>query len=162
MPSTTRRRLLAGLSATSLVGLAGCPSVTTSGPPAGSLRFRNDDDVPHVLTLRVTDVGTNRGEDPGTVTGEPIVTPGQQSLTASTSIQPGEQRTYESVFTRSLWYAVEFAVDGEPPREEVGEVTFNPAPATADSGRFLTAKVDESGRFGWLITTTENTADIER
>lgn len=161
MPSTTRRRLLAGLGATSLVGLAGCPSVSASGPPAGSLRFVNDHHLPHVITCTVTDVGEARGEDPNTVTGEPNIPPAQRTLTASASIPPGEERTYEGVFTHALWYAVAFSMDGNDPPEESGRVTYHPAPENADDGRYLSGKVDSAGNLGWLITTTRDMGPFE-
>lgn len=83
-----------------------------------SLRFVNDDEtVPHSITMRVTDVGTTPGEEAYSVTGRTTAPPAQRNLTASTTLEPGDSETYDSVFTESVWYAIEFTVDDQRDRE---------------------------------------------
>jgi hypothetical protein len=100
VPSTTRRDLLTALGTTTTAALAGCAGLRSgesNDPPAGSLRFVNDDVVPHTITMRVVGVGAAPGDDPGTVRGEPDqpVRRAQRELTAATAVEPGERRIYE-------------------------------------------------------------------
>ena len=57
MPSTNRRAVLAALGTAAVGGLAGCSASPGGDAPAGSLRFDNRDDLPHLFAFRVTGVG---------------------------------------------------------------------------------------------------------
>lgn len=48
-----RRALLTTLGAFGSAGLAGCSNLSNDDPPAGSLRFENEDDLPHVIRVAV-------------------------------------------------------------------------------------------------------------
>lgn len=156
MPSTSRRSVLASVGAIAIGGIAGCSTSESTETPAGSLRFKNDHDVPHSITIRVTGVGSTPGDRPGDVEGEPIVPSSQRTLTASTVVDPGGTQTYEAVFTEPVWYAVKFTVDGQELSEDAGLVTFHPAPSGDERGTFLTGRVYESGTFSWVVTATDN------
>lgn len=162
MPSTNRRSVLSSLGAIAFGGIAGCTSAEPDGPPAGSLRFKNDHDVPHSITMRVTGVGSSPGDRPGDVEGEPTVPPVQRTLTASTVVDPGVTQTYEDVFTEPVWYAVRFTVDGQALSDDAGLVTFHPAPAGDERGTFLTGRVYGSGEFSWVVTSTDNRGPFSR
>jgi hypothetical protein len=161
MPSSTRRSLLAAFGALTAGGVAGCSSVSNDDPPAGSLRFRNDHDLPHDVRIRVTGVGTAPGEEPGSVTGDPTVIPSQRELRASTVVDPGETETYENVFTAEVWYGVRFTVDGEDPEHDAGRTAFHPAPEGDDPGSYLSGRIYESGEFSWVVSTTGNPGPFE-
>jgi hypothetical protein len=156
MPSPDRRTVLASLGTALAGGLAGCGSVGGDSPSAGSLRFQNDHDLPHSIRIEVTGVGTEPGDDPGSVTGTVTAPPAQRGLTATTTIGPGESETYESVFTERAWYGVRFTLDGDDPENDAGRTAFNPAPAGEEAWRFLGGRVFESGDFSWGISSTEN------
>ncbi|MFB6196906.1 MAG: hypothetical protein ABEI52_01380, partial [Halobacteriaceae archaeon] len=156
MPSIDRREFLGATGAVALGALAGCSLPGTGRPPAGSLRFKNDDSLPHVMSVRVRDIGAEVGENPNTVSGNVTAPPSQRDLSASTSLEPGEVQTYQSVFRESAWYVVSFTVDGEVPEDGVGTTVYNPAPEDAENGRFLSGRVTQSGEFTWSIGSTEN------
>lgn len=162
MPSTDRRSLLASLSTLPALCLAGCSVVQSTRPPAGSLRFENDDRLPHAITVRVVDVGSEPGEEPGSTVGTVTVPPAQRTLTASTTVAPGERLTYEEVFTESVWYAVQFEVDGLEPADDAGTTTFHPTPPGRESGRFLSGTVFQSGDFSWGIGGTDDLGRFAR
>lgn len=159
MPVTSRRSVLAGVGTFALGGLAGC-SLSESDPPAGSLTFRNDDSLPHAVSMRVTDVGTAAGEG-GSVTGDPVVPPHQRTMTAERSLDAGESDTYRGVFTEPVWYAVEFAVDGRRPDGDAWRVAYTPAPADGEGWRTLRATVSEAGGLYWTISSTGNRGGFE-
>jgi len=156
MPPVDRRSLLAAFGSAAVAGAAGCSSVLSDEPPAGSLRFVNEHSVPHSIAIRVTDVGTEPGDGPGAVDGDPVVPPAQRELTAATAIEPGEQSTYESVFTEPVWYAVQFTVDGQEPENETGTTAFRPSPTDRAAGNTLSAKISRSGEFSWIVSSTDN------
>ncbi|WP_135806310.1 hypothetical protein [Halorussus marinus] len=156
MSSTTRRSVLAALSSAAVVATAGCSSIRSDDPPAGSLRFVNDDDVPHTITMGVTGVGDEPGDGAGMVDGDPVVPPAQRNLTAGTSIEPGESSTYESVFTEPVWYAVRFTVDGREPENQTGVTAFRPSPTDSAAGNTLAGKIYESGEFSWIVSSTDD------
>jgi hypothetical protein len=157
-----RRVVLAAVGAASLGSIAGCSFRQSDEPPTGSLRFVNDDEiVPHSITMRVTDVGTAPGEEPYSVTGRTTAPPAQRNLTASTTLEPGDSETYDSVFTESVWYAIEFLVDDQPPAEEAGHVVYSPVPDDEPIGRMLTGKVGSNGDFWWTISATENAGTFD-
>lgn len=106
--------------------------------------------------MRVTGVGTEPGESPYTVTGQTTAPPAQRTLTASTTLELGASETYPFVFTEPVWYAITFAVDGEPPADEAGRVVYSPVPDDEPIGRMLTGKVGSNGDFWWTISATEN------
>lgn len=159
MPSPTRRTLLATAGSLALGALAGC-SLAESEPPAGSLTFRNEDSLPHAVTMRVTDVGTSAGVG-NSVTGDPTVPPTQREMTAATSLDAGESDTYAGVFTAPVWYAVSFAVDGRRPEGDAWTVTYTPAPDDSSTWRTLRAAVSEVGEFYWTISSTPNSGPFE-
>lgn len=156
MPSHTRRRFLTGFGTTALAGLAGCAEFTSSRPPAGSLRFVNDDEVPHELRIQVIDVGSEPADDPDAVAGEVTVPRGQRELRATATVQPGEEQTYETTFTEPVWYAIEFTLDDERPGDGRGTTRFHPAPPGRDNGRFLIGRVDGAGMFGGKTVATSD------
>ena len=159
MPSTTRRALLAALGTAGGAGLAGCSGLGTGGtddPPAGSLRFENDHDLPHAVSMRVTGVGTEPGDGPSEVTGEPIVPNTQRELSATTVVEPGETQVYEGIFAEAVWYGVAFTLDGDPPEDEAGHVQFYPAPTDGERGAILGARIDRAGKLSWVVSSTGN------
>ncbi|MCG1003115.1 MULTISPECIES: hypothetical protein [Halobacterium] len=164
MPSIDRRAFLAAAGTTALGGLAGCSWRQSSETPAGTLTFENRDDLPHSITMRVTDVGTAPAdEDPYSVTGEAAVRPEQRTLSASVTLDPGESVSYESVFTERVWYAVRFTVDGQPVASETsGRVAYTPFEDEDTPGRALEGVVGGGGEFSWSIHYTDNTGPFER
>jgi hypothetical protein len=159
----TRRRSVLGAIGTVLLGsVAGCSVLGDERPAAGSLRFVNDDDLPHVVSMQVTGAGADPGEEPGTVTGEVTVPPSQRSLEASASVEPGDRRTYQSVFTEPVWYGIRFRLDGRVPENDAGATVFHPAPPDADAGRFLVGRVGADGRLSWTISSTGDTGTFDR
>ena len=79
----------------------------------------------------------------------------------STSISPGDQQTYKSVFTEPVWYGIQFTLDGREPRDNAGTTRFHPVPPDSETGRLMTGGVGESGDFTWSISSTENTGSFE-
>lgn len=156
MLTIERRGFLASLGTIAISGLAGCSLLQSESPPAGSLRFVNNSNLPHSITVRVTDVGAYIGEQSNSPEGDVAVPPIQRNLTASTTVSPDDRQTYEGVFTSSVWYAVQFVVDGREPENETGIVTFHPAPPNREYGTFLSGRIHEYGEFSWAITSTEN------
>lgn len=161
MSSPTRRTYLATLGAAAVGGLAGCDTGPSDEPPAGSLRLENRDSVPHTLTMRVTDVGTGPGGEPDAVVGDPTVLESQRDRTAATALEPGESNTYEGVFTESVWYVVEFTLDGRAPVDDAGVTTYHPAPPDRDGGSILAGRVADGGEFSWVISSTGNLGRFE-
>lgn len=160
MPSLSRRSLLASIGAATAGGLSGCASLSDRSAPAGSLRFVNAHELPHSIRVEVTGVGADPGEGPGAVTGDVIVPPAQRELTASTVVAPGERETYESVFTESAWYGIQFELDGELPENDAGATVFNPA---ADGEwRILVGRIYESGELSWVVSSTDNPGNFDR
>ena len=161
MPSLNRRALLASTGTVALGGLAGCGFLSDQSLPAGSLRFDNNHDLPHSIRLEVTDVGDVPGDEPGEVTGDVVAPPMQRNLTAATTVDPAESETYESVFTESVWYGIQFELDGEIPPDNSGTTVFNPADAAGGTWEVLTGKVYESGEFSWVVSTTDNPGQFD-
>jgi hypothetical protein len=155
-----RRSFLASAGLCVLGATAGCALPESTGPPAGSLRFANEHSVPHDIAMRVTGVGSESGDAPGAVEGDPIVPPPQRELTATAVLDPGETRTYEAVFTEPVWYGVEFGLDGAVP-DTGGAVTWHPAPAEGERGSYLAGRVSESGEFSWAVSATEDDGPFE-
>jgi hypothetical protein len=120
MPSNSRRTFLAALGTATLTSFAGCGLSGDGDIPAGSLRFVNDRDLPHLIAMRVTGVGTRPGDGPNEVEGDPTVPQTQRELTASTVVQPGTTQAYEEIFTYDVWYGIEFTVDGNRPENDAG------------------------------------------
>lgn len=153
MPSTSRRSVLASLG---IVALAGCGFRSDGGPPAGSLRFVNEHELPHAISMQVTGVGATPGHGPSDVQGTVTVPPAQRDLSASTVVRPGETQTYEAIFTEAAWYGVAFHLDGQLPADNAGEVKYYPAPRDDERGHVLVGKVYRSGEFSWVVSATEN------
>lgn len=160
MPSLSRRSFLATLGTATVASLAGC-GFGESDLPAGSLQFVNNHDLPHRIGMRVTGVGTEPGDGPNEVTGDPVVTQSQRELTASTTIQPGDTQTYEEIFTYDVWYGIEFTIDGERPGDNGGLARFNPAPTDDERGSILGGTAHEGGDFGWVVSGTDNPGAFE-
>jgi len=150
-----RRALLASLSAIGMSGLAGCSVFQSDDIPAGSLQFKNQDNLPHVIGLSVVDTGTDAETDSDgySVSGNVTVRPQQRELTASSSVAPGETQTFRNIFTESVYYLVEFTIDGTLP-ETGGRVPFNPS--TREYDNVLEGVVYAAGEFSWKISTTDN------
>lgn len=161
MSSLDRRTVLASLGTVIISGTAGCASLSSRSAPAGSLRFENEHALPHSIRIEVTGVGAEPGERPGEVTGDVIAPPMQRNLTASTVVRPDDSETYESVFTESVWYSVQFTLDGQRPENGAGKTSYHPSPPDRETGEILTGKVYESGEFSWVISTTDNPGSFE-
>lgn len=152
-----RRALLASLSTLGVSGLAGCSGFQNNDIPAGSLQFENQDDLPHVVGISVVDVGNEAETDSEgySVSDDVTVPPQQRDLTASSSVAPGETQTFRNVFTESVYYLVEFTLDGNLP-ETGGRVPFNPSPSNGESDNILGGVVYPSGEFSWKVSATNN------
>lgn len=155
-----RRALLSAVGVAGLSSLAGCSALSDDELPAGSLQFENRHDLPHVIRFSVVDVGERPGDEPGAVTGDVTVRPAQRELTAASSVAPSETQTFESVFTNSAWYSVEFAVDGRRPDHDTGRTVYNPAPADREYGMVLSGSVESDGGFTWVQSATENRGEL--
>ena len=162
MPSSRRRSFLASLGTVTVASIAGCSRNGTDEPPAGSLQFENESDLPHAVSMRVMGVGTEPGDGPSEVEGDAPVPQPQRQLTASTVVQPGEKRTYETIFTEDVWYGVEFRLDGDVPGNNAGLVRFNPAPSDDERGSVLGGVVFKSGEFSWMVSSTDNPGPFDR
>lgn len=156
MPSTNRRWFLASVGAVSIGSFAGCAMFSEQSPPAGSLRFENDHHLPHLIRLEVTDVGSEPGTGADGVTGTVTVPASQRNVTTATTVRPDSSQTFESVFTESAWYSVQFTIDGELPGDNSGTTRFNPAADDGGSDEFLTGHVYESGEFSWEVRTSDD------
>lgn len=151
-----KRRALLGLSAGAFVGVAGCSTSDQSDPPAGSLRFSNQDDLPHAIRLVVSGAGAERGEERGTVTGDPPGMVSQPSFTTTAVLEPKTEQVYEDVFTAPAYYAARHTVDNEEPENNPARIAFNPAPRDRERGGILEVTIKQDGVFGWVITYTSN------
>jgi len=158
MPSSTRRQILGATGTAALGALAGC-SLRDSDPPAGTLTLQNDDSVPHTLWMRVTGVGSQRGEGRDLVAGDPTVEPAQRTLSASASLDAGEGVTSTRAFTEPVWYAVEYGL-ADGPAGESHTLAFAPVPPASDDGRTLRLSVSAAGETRWTISSTANEAGL--
>lgn len=122
----------------------------------------NDDTLPHSLSMRITDVGTETGDNLYTVTGETTVPPLQRNLTSATVVEPDGSGTYEAVFTEPVWYAIQFTIDNRTPVDEAGHVVFNPAPEGETTGRTLTGHVGSTHRSPGMFTDLHPLSDAGR
>lgn len=156
MPSMQRRRFVASIGAVTVGSLTGCTMFSDQSPPAGSLHFENDHSVPHLIRLEVTDVGSEPGSGAGGVTGTVTVPAPQRTLTTSMTVAPGDDHTYDSVFTEPIWYSVQFTVDEKRLEDNATTTRFNPAAVNDGSHEFLTGHVYDSGEFSWEVRTTDN------
>lgn len=158
-----RRALLTSLSSLGLVGLAGCSGLQQDHIPAGSLQLENQDDLPHVIGMSVIDIGIEAETDTNgySVSGEATVRPQQRELTTSSSTAPGETQTFQNVFTESVYYLIEFTLDGDIP-ETGGRVPFNPSPPDREYDNFLGGVVYASGEFSWEVSATDNAGRFEQ
>jgi hypothetical protein len=158
-----RRALLSSLSALGVSGLAGCSTFRDDDIPAGSLQFENRDNLPHVIGISVVAVGTESETDSEgySVTGDVTVSPQQRELRASSSVAPGETQTFEDIFTESVYYLVEFTLDGTVP-ETGGQVPFTPSPSEREYYSVLGGVVSGSGEFSWQVSSTDNAGRFQR
>lgn len=162
MPSLTRRSVLATVWAVTAGGLAGCGALSDRSPPAGSLRFVNDHDLPHSIRLAVTDVGAEPGSEPGEVAGDAVAPPMQRNLTVTEQLSPNESTLYEDVFTEPIYYGVQFFLDGSAPEDTGGPVAFNPSESGGENGALLGGRVDRSGELSWVISSADNSGRFDR
>ena len=151
-----RRALLAALGTASVTSLAGCSAVLADHVPAGTLRFENRHQLPHIIGVAVTRVGaepvtTEEGYD---VRGDVMVSEAQRNIRASASVAPGETQTFKAVFTEPVTYLVEFTVDGTVP-ENAGRYPFSPVTDDRDHYNYLQGVVYESGDFSWVVSSTD-------
>ncbi len=150
-----RRALLTALGTASAVSFAGCSRIRGESIPAGTLRFENHHELPHIISVAVSAVGaepvtTGEGYD---VRGDVTIPKTQRNLRASASVAPGETQTFEAVFTEPVVYLVEFTIDGTAP-ENGGRVPLSPVPDDRDYYNYVQGIVDEAGDFSWVSTTT--------
>ena len=152
-----RRTYLTALGTAAGSSLTGC--ITNDAPPAGSLRFTNQDALPHTIQLSVTDVGSKPGDETGTTSGEVTISATQQNLTTEKNLSPEESATYTDVFTDPVWYGVECTVDNRqsPDDEVMSRATFHPAPPGREYVNYLQGLIRDSGRVELAVITTENT-----
>ena len=158
-----RRALLTSLGALGVAGLAGCSRFLNGDVPAGSLQFENRDNLPHVIGMSVVDVGA----EPATsgegysVSGDVTVPHQQRTLTASSSVAPGETQTFTNIFTESVYYLIEFTLDGTTP-ETGGQYPFNPSPSGRQYDNVIMGVVYPSGEFSYVSSSTDNPGVFER
>ena len=158
-----RRHFLTSLSAVSVIGFAGCSDVLNDDIPAGSLQFENQDDLPHVIGISVIDVGAEPRSEPDrySVSGDVSVPPQQRALAASSSVAPGETQTFKNIFTESVYYLVEFTLDGTTP-ETGGRIPFNPSPSDREYDNVLGGVVYTSGEFSYQVSSTDNAGRFDQ
>ncbi len=154
-----RRTLLATLGTTVSGSFAGCRTITDGDPPAGSLQFTNQDALPHMIQLSVTDIGRKLDEETGTPTGTVTVPAPQRNLTASEQLSPETSTEYTDVFTEPVWYGIKCTVDYRQTsdREVMAHAMFHPAPPGREYVNYLHALLRDSGRVELAVITTENT-----
>ena len=152
-----RRALLTSFGTLGVSGLAGCSTLLNDDVPAGSLQFENRDTLPHVIGMAVVDVGAEPESSPGgySVSGNVTVPPQQRKLTASSSVAPGQTQTFEDVFTESVYYLIEFTLDGTTP-ETGGRVPFNPSPSGREYDNVIRGVVYASGDFSYVSSSTDS------
>lgn len=157
-----RRALLTSFSVLGVSSLAGCSNLQNDDIPAGSLQFENQDNLPHIIGISVVDVGTEAETDSDgySVSGDVTVPPQQRELTASSSVTPGETQTFRNIFTESVYYLVEFTLDGNLP-ETGGRVPFNPSPSDREYDNVLGGVVYAPGEFSWEVSSTDNTGRFQ-
>jgi len=152
-----RRTFLTSLGTLGVSGLAGCSQFLNGDVPAGSLQFENQSDLPHIIGISVVDVGaeSESAADGYSVSGNVTVPPQQQTLTASASVAPGETKTFENIFTESVYYLVEFTLDGTTP-DTGGPVPYNPSPSGRQHHAIIMGVVYPSGEFSYVNRSTDN------
>lgn len=153
----SRRGVLGGLSTASVGCLAGCSALLENDPPAGSVQFTNDDDLPHTLSLWVTGVGSKK-EGIGEVEGKVDVPEEQRHQTLSAPLQPGEVNTYQSGFTEDVYYELNFRIDGHLPQTlgPKARETFKPLTRKGTGGWYIWATVDSRGELSPGSASTSN------
>ena len=161
MVARSRHTLLAALGTAATGVLAGCASPFSDEPPAGSLRFVNDHELPHVLGMRVVDVGSSPRPPPELVTGPTTVSAVQREPSTARSLDPDEHDTYRGVFSEPVWYAVPVTVDGRPPRN-AERTAFHPVPPDREDANYLPVQVHDSGEGLWVISETDDSGAFER
>lgn len=159
MPSLNRRAFLATLGASTVGTVAGCSTLGTDDPPAGSLQFTNEDSLPHAMQLAVTDVGSELTNETGIIAGDVTVPAPQRNLTATEQLSSEESTTYTGVFTEPVWYAVECTIDGRQSshREVKTQAVFHPAPPEREYVNYLQILLRDSGQVELVVATTDNT-----
>lgn len=119
----SRRALRSSLGVPGGSCLAGRSTTVDEEPSAGSVRFSNRHDLPHVVGFTVTDIGTEiaRSSESSLVTGDTRLSlpVHARNPTTSVSIGPDETMLYTDVFSEGtqevVYYAVEVSVDGTGP-----------------------------------------------
>lgn len=150
-----RRALLTALGTASATSLAGCSGLFDDELPAGSLHLENRHNLPHLVGMTVTDVGSDgvRTDDGYDVRGTVTVRPDQRRLKTSISVAPDEIKTFEAVFTEPVTYLVEFTVDGTGPENAV--YPFSPGISSRGNYTYLDAEVYGGGEFSASLATTD-------
>ncbi|ERG89051.1 MAG: hypothetical protein J07HX5_01202 [halophilic archaeon J07HX5] len=148
-----RRSLVAALGTAAITSLAGCNVLSDDEPPAGSLQIENHHDLPHTVRMIITDVGSDgiTTDDGYDVRGDVTVPPSQRRLQSSISLSPNKIKTFETIFTEPVTYAVVFAVD-----DAVTETAypFSPRRSSPGSYAYLNAEVYADGEFSASFATT--------
>jgi hypothetical protein len=164
MPSTTRRSFVAALAGAGFGGFAGCNALGSEDVPAGSLELINRDTLPHEIAMKITDVGTEYDEDAQEVVGDPMVPQPLTERRTTAVLDADTTRTYDAIFTESVWYTVQFTIDGEAITEPDGKVSFYPGPRTNSTvaGEYLTAGVLENGGKTLVVAGTSNRGPFEQ
>ncbi|WP_302082907.1 hypothetical protein [Salinibaculum rarum] len=150
-----RRTLLAALGTAGTTGLAGCSGLLDDELPAGSLHLENRHDLPHIVRMTVTDVGSDgvRTDDGYDVRGDVTIRPEQRRLQTSISVAPNEIKTFEAIFTEPVTYLIEFTVDGVVPENAV--YPFSPGVSSRGNYTYLDAEVYGGGKFSASFSTTD-------
>ncbi|QLK26656.1 hypothetical protein HYG81_03295 [Natrinema zhouii] len=152
-----RRIFLTSLGTLGVSGLAGCSQFLNGDIPAGSLQFENRSNLPHTIGISVVDVGaeSETTADGYSVSGNVTVPSPQRTLTASASVAPDETKTFENIFTESVYYLIEFTLDGTTP--DTGEpVPYNPSLSGGQHHAIIMGVVYESGEFSYVNRSTDN------
>ncbi|TMT77889.1 hypothetical protein E2L06_17930 [Haloterrigena sp. H1] len=157
-----RRTLLTTLGVLSVSGFAGCSQFRNDDAPAGSLQFENRDNFPHNIGISLIDIGaeSETTADGYTVSGNVTVPPQQRTLTATSSMDPGETQTFENIFTESVYYLVEFTLDSTTPGEN-SRVPFNPSPSEREYYT-VAGVVDSFGEISRVVRATDNPGMFEQ
>ncbi|UPW02236.1 hypothetical protein M0R88_09110 [Halorussus gelatinilyticus] len=94
------------------------------------------------------------------VAGDVSVPPQQRTLTATSSVTPGETQTFKNIFTESVYYLVEFTLDGAVP-ETGGRIPFNPSPPEREYDSVLGGVEYASGDFSYQVSSTDNSGRFD-
>lgn len=150
-----RRSFLATLATGGTTGVAGCGRLSDDELPAGSLHIENHHNLPHLVRMTVTDVGSDgvTTEDGYDVRGDVTIQPDQRWLRTSVYVAPNEIKTLNTVFTEPVTYLVKFTVDSVVPENAV--FPFSPRGSNRGNYTYLDADVYAGGEFSASFATTD-------